>query len=107
LHRCCPAPPRLISTFKTGNVVVDTLLCCLVPLAVSIAVSQLSSIKQWWDETGYPLLVRLIFGPQDIDAKPEFTRVLTTRKNNGANYYGSQQTDKTKQLMTAISLYIK
>lgn len=82
-----------------GNVVLDTLLCCLVPLIVSLVVTNMVHVKGWWETTGYPFLRDLIFGRDREPVKPEYTRTLLNRRSQ-QSFYGSQQQDKTRQLMT-------
>jgi hypothetical protein len=47
-----------------------------------------------------------VFGWQNKGKRPVYVRQLVNRRAQ-PNYYGPTQTDKTKQLMTAISLYLK
>lgn len=88
-----------------GNVVIDTLLCCLVPLIVSLVFSNLVHLKTFWDNTAWPWLYDLILGRNRKPLKPQYTRTLVNRRNQNM-YYGGAQQDKTRQLMTVRLVYV-
>lgn len=41
---------------------IDTLICCVVPILVSIALSQSIHLTKWWNESAWPCISRLLFG---------------------------------------------
>jgi len=46
----------MINQFKTGNSMLDMVLCCLIPLILSGIISQLTNLKNWWSNYGYDQL---------------------------------------------------
>jgi hypothetical protein len=55
---------------------LDTLLCCLVPVFLGAIFAQMAVFKQWWDQTGYAKFMALIFGdPVRPSCDPPFRTV--------------------------------